>query len=174
MSNHRSRAMFVLLALLLLIAHDARADDRARRWYGWQTLAIYSVDIGALMALTQTRASHHLSGQASKAIAALTIAGLAFGGAIVHAGHGRWQEVNKSVGLDAGLPLAAGLVGAAACGGRWQGTVCGSLLAGLAWSVGATVDLATLSSEAAPAAAASARPPRPRTPSHPLSFGGAF
>jgi len=79
--------------------------QKVKRWYGWQTLiGVIASDLVAIV------------GQGS-VVTYLGVAGHVFTGPIVHWAHGHVGQGFASLGLNAGLPLAGGLIGVVAGSG---------------------------------------------------------
>jgi hypothetical protein len=158
--SHRRALVASLVVVGLLMAREARAEDPPTRWYGWQTLAVYGGDVALALALQHV---NNRSPFLDRIAFGTFIGALAFGGAAVHAAHGRWTAAAGSVGLEAAFPGMVGLVAWGSCSGDRFCPIYASLFGVLAWGVGATIDIAVLAHE--PTA-----PPAPSAPQR--STGG--
>lgn len=134
----------------------APPPEPERSWYGWQTMipvgTAYAGAV-ALVALKETREGWPFA-------ALLGVALLS--GPTVHLAHGEGIRAAGSLGLNLGLPLAGGLLGAAvvcaaqACSGKGNiGFYAGFFMGGVLGLVAANViDISVLSFDQQPASAA--------------------
>ena len=121
---------------MMFAALLAAAPAEETHWYGWQTLA---TDAGSIAFAAATAA--HGAADTPSTVLGITSAAFYFaGGPLVHLAHGRGKEALSDFLLRAGIPLGAGLLGAAIVGGsssRSASDDCGSCSAMVGFLLGA-------------------------------------
>ena len=102
---------------------DTREEDEGnelgprRIWYGWQTLLADGASFGLMLGGAAVASRQHASGDTGSNITGVGVLGYTFAPAIVHFIHRNPGRGFASIGLRIGLPIAAGIVGAALSSG---------------------------------------------------------
>jgi len=102
-------------------APAATAPSGPERWYGWQTAIVFGASAVPTIAAAAT---------SQDVLYAVGVPGLLLGGPIVHWAHGHVERGFAVLGLNVGLSVIGGLIGAAAVSGEGDNASLGAKLRG--------------------------------------------